>query len=290
MKLFATTTESVKHSIRNKLAVLPEVTHYVPYQPTREDYIIPKDDSDTDGQCELGLPVPPPALRQDYGGGSKEGWLRSGKENLEQMLTDLRRTGFEITPGKRILDFGCQVGRVIRHLQPFSEQSEIWGVDIMAAAIFWAKRHLGRHFRFAVVRRDGHLPFDDRYFDLIFAGSVFTHIDDMTDMWLLELRRILRPGGRLYITIHDNRSIDLLLNGQFTEGKLGRQLRDFYDRNPSLNGGFRMFTIGREPRSQVFWDRECFREEVGRFFEVREIVEIERAYQTAVVLERPTAS
>src|SRR5437763_7108256 len=48
------------------------------------------------------------------------------------------------------------------------------------------------------------LPLPGRYFDVITAFSVFTHIDeDLESAWLLELRRILTPGGLLYVTIQD---------------------------------------------------------------------------------------
>jgi SAM-dependent methyltransferase len=56
-----------------------------------------------------------------------------------------------------------------------------------------------------------HVPFEDRTFDLIYCGSVFTHISELAEAWLLELRRILRPGGYVYVTIHTRHTIDLLL-------------------------------------------------------------------------------
>ena len=52
--------------------------------------------------------------------------------------------------------------------------------------------------------------FSDSYFDLIFTGSAFTHIDDLAEAWLLELRRLLSEKGRVYITIHDRHTIALL--------------------------------------------------------------------------------
>jgi ubiquinone/menaquinone biosynthesis C-methylase UbiE len=42
-----------------------------------------------------------------------------------------------------------------------------------------------------------HLPFEDRSFDVVYAGSVFTHIDDLAQTWFLELRRVLHAGGML---------------------------------------------------------------------------------------------
>jgi SAM-dependent methyltransferase len=47
------------------------------------------------------------------------------------------------------------------------------------------------------------LPFEDASFDLVYSISVFTHLDEeMQDAWLNELKRVLRPGGILIITVH----------------------------------------------------------------------------------------
>ena len=55
-----------------------------------------------------------------------------------------------------------------------------------------------------------HLPFEDRSFGLVYCGSLFTHIDDLAEAWLAELHRVLRPGGRLYFSIHDQHSVRIL--------------------------------------------------------------------------------
>ena len=47
------------------------------------------------------------------------------------------------------------------------------------------------------------LPYSDEAFDVIYCISVFTHLDDAhTRAWLRELKRVLRPGGVLLLTIH----------------------------------------------------------------------------------------
>ena len=39
-----------------------------------------------------------------------------------------------------------------------------------------------------------HLPFEDNTFTLIYAGSVFTHILQLMDAWVMEFPRILKPS------------------------------------------------------------------------------------------------
>jgi ubiquinone/menaquinone biosynthesis C-methylase UbiE len=51
-----------------------------------------------------------------------------------------------------------------------------------------------------------HLPLGDNSFSLVYAFSVFTHIDAFELAWLAELRRILRPGGMAYLTVHTERT------------------------------------------------------------------------------------
>jgi SAM-dependent methyltransferase len=45
------------------------------------------------------------------------------------------------------------------------------------------------------------LPEADDTFDLIFCGSVFSHLTDWAP-WLLELRRVLKPAGVLLASLH----------------------------------------------------------------------------------------
>jgi ubiquinone/menaquinone biosynthesis C-methylase UbiE len=139
-------------------------------------------------------------------------WISSGKEDIDNMMGILNRSNFSIQDSNRILDFGCSSGRMIRWLFGLADQCEIWGVDISAPKIVWCQENLMPPFNFATVTILPHLPFEDRYFDFIYCGSVFTHIDDLAEAWLLELKRVLRPGGRAYVTVHDKHTADLIIN------------------------------------------------------------------------------
>src|SRR5688572_19237180 len=109
-----------------------------------------------------------------------------------------------------ILEFGCGEGRLIRWLEHLAGERESWGTDIDAGLIVWCKQNLSPPFRFITTTTVPHLPFEDRHFGFIYAGSVFTHIDDMADTWFAELRRVLRPGGKLFVTVHLRNDIALL--------------------------------------------------------------------------------
>jgi SAM-dependent methyltransferase len=78
---------------------------------------------------------------------------------------------------------------------------EISGVDIDRPAVRWARRHLGPGFQ-AIEPRPP-LPFADAAFDVVYAVSVFTHLDEEKQLdWLLEAHRVLRPGGLLIASTH----------------------------------------------------------------------------------------
>jgi SAM-dependent methyltransferase len=99
-----------------------------------------------------------------------------------------------------VLDFGCGCGRVTRYWNTFD--GEVGGGDVSAKAVAWCSANLP-FARFEVNRLEPPLAFADESFDLVYALSVFTHLTaELQLAWRDELRRVLRPGGRLLVTTH----------------------------------------------------------------------------------------
>jgi len=220
---------------------------FLPYKGDEASYLLLK----SDGRERSGFPIPPDHLRRYICyGETPELFLNSGKEHFDTMKHILRESGLFIESANRILDFGCGAGRMIRWLGNSVEQCEVWGVDIQAEHIYWCQQHLSPPFTFVTVTTAPHLPFEDRYFDLIYCGSVFSHIDDLADTWLLELRRILQPGGSLYITVCDKHSLQQLK----LWGGEWRKIIRLYEKKMIGQVDFNMFTIGRGHTSYVFYD------------------------------------
>jgi SAM-dependent methyltransferase len=237
------------------------------------------------------LPVPPQNLWLGYAN-SPEDYLANGRRRVDQTREILRATAFDLELGHHVLDFGCASGIMLRWFIDIAETGEVWGVDILSAAILWCQQNLGPPFKFVTTTSSPHLPFEDRYFDFIYAGSVFTHIADLAEAWLLELRRILRPGGRLLITVHDNESIKCILDEGMTPGLYSR-LRSFDDQTHFRTTGFSMFTIDRAPgpggagQAQVFYDLDYLLRHWTNYLKV--ITTVPRVWggkQTAVVLTK----
>lgn len=154
------------------------------------------------------LPVPPKHL-MEYGE-SPEDHLRDGEKTVATMIDVVQQAGYNIANCRKILEFGCANARLLRWLANLANQSEIWGVDIQSDKIFWAIENLNPPFNFAVNTTVPHLPFRDGYFDFIFAGSIFTYINELHIAWLLELARLLSPNGLLYLTFHDEHTLKYL--------------------------------------------------------------------------------
>src|SRR5690348_11205113 len=111
--------------------------------------------------------------------------------------------------GDRALDNGCGDGRFTGLLAEAG--AEPTGVDVADAALRRARAaHPG--IRFVRTPVEGPLPFDDGAFDLVWASEVIEHVPD-TARWLSEIRRVLRPGGRLLLTTPNHPRLAILIGG-----------------------------------------------------------------------------
>lgn len=225
--------------------------------------------------------VPPEELRR-----VGEDFLEGGRLHVDSMKEILGRHGFDLRDADGILDFGCSVGRMLRWLADLAETQPVWGVDIEVEAIRWAQQHMSPPFNFSTCSTTPHLPFEDRTFGLVYAGSVFTHIEDLADAWLLELRRITRPGGYLYLTVHDQSTMQNYLQKLPHELMSQRMAKrpDLFERL-----GVDHAVIGDRAGGNVFYDRAYLERLWGRWFDILEIVDEGWFNQTVMVLRRPEA-
>ena len=233
-----------------------------------------------------GLPVPPTELWRRWGL-TVESYLDGGRRDVETMLETVAATSAVDDSIERILDFGCAEGRMLRHLH--DAQRELWGVDINAERIAWCQQHLSPPLRFATTTTTPHLPFEDGYFDLIYAISVFTHIGELADAWFLELLRVVRPGGHIYLTIHDDHSVDVLLNKHRAEGSQ-REMVDlllrFDEATGTLGRDWLYFAVYADPGAQVFYRREDLVKKWSQVAELRETRQEAIGYQTALTFRK----
>jgi SAM-dependent methyltransferase len=106
----------------------------------------------------------------------------------------------------RVLDFGCGCGRILGWLAQRHPGTHFCGTDVDADAIEWCRRNIPVAAFFLNAPQPP-LPFDSAYFDVVYCFSIFTHLDERAgDAWLSELKRVIKPGGILILTVHGERS------------------------------------------------------------------------------------
>ncbi|MFE9629803.1 class I SAM-dependent methyltransferase [Streptomyces sp. NPDC006463] len=100
--------------------------------------------------------------------------------------------------GRRILDAGCGSGPLSAALR--DRGAVVTGIDISAGMLALARRRLGDDVDLHVVDLSDRLPFPDGAFDDVVASLVLHYLEDWGPA-LAELRRVLRPGGRLIASV-----------------------------------------------------------------------------------------
>ncbi|MGC7093112.1 class I SAM-dependent methyltransferase [Amycolatopsis lurida] len=134
--------------------------------------------------------------------GSTEHYFSVAKDALRAVLAALQVTGRP--EPKRLLDFGCGYGRVLRALRAAFPSTELIACDMDPAALASCAEAFGARAITGAPDPDHIEQVTD--VDLIWCGSVLTHLD--APNWGPLLRyfsRALAPGGVAVVTTHGRR-------------------------------------------------------------------------------------
>ena len=124
-------------------------------------------------------------------------WLLFGPSHRAIIATIKERFGNRPV---RVLDIGCGTGIFAERIRSACPNAEVVGVDLVRGMLSKGAERWRRHEgAVAAIQADSErLPFDRGTFDLVTCANSFHHYPHQAHA-LTEMRRVLRPNGRLLL-------------------------------------------------------------------------------------------
>lgn len=199
--------------------------------------------------------MPPIALMVDAHSSWSYADYKRGGLIAARLIVEMVRT--HAPDAKRIYEWGCGPGRIIRHL-PDAEflgpNREYFGSDYNRASVEWCAAYLPG-IQFTINAPAPPLPYGSASFDVTYCRSVFTHLSEQSALaWMQELERVTKPGGLICFTTQSDAHIHKLTEPE-------RALYDdggYVERTLDAEGlrGFSAFHPPRYVRETLIGDRQ----------------------------------
>ncbi len=232
------------------------------------------------------IPIPATEDREGYQGSYHFDYWLSG---LSDYRTILEHVG-PLPERAHIIDFGGASGRVARFFANGSTEWRVTVAELNINHVDYITRYFPENTRAIKLSALPYFMLAENECDLIYAFSVFTHIDVYELSWLAEIRRILKPGGKAYLTIHDETSwlnvekmsvYRVLMDSpdfgrHYVKGAPMPEERLVYEYSPNSN----------EYNCNVFHHVNYIRRIWSKWLKVVDILPGIHGHQTAVVLEK----
>lgn len=108
---------------------------------------------------------------------------------------------------ERILDIGSGTGALLHKLSAIYPDATLTGLDMALGMGVTARARVSGNHRIDFVTADAeHLPFADESYDMVLSTSTFQWLDRLEPAFL-ELKRVLRPGGRFFFALFGSRTL-----------------------------------------------------------------------------------
>lgn len=229
--------------------------------------------------------IPTTKDREGYYGNNHLSYWASGYRDMLNLLSAAAAHGVSVDT---YLDFGAASGRTVRHFAANRHDIEVLACDINRRHVDWMINYLPHSVAAFQNSSIPNLPIADSSVDLVSAFSVFTHIEAFETTWLMELKRILRPGGLAWITVHTDKTWIDMGDGW----PLYRALKSHPKFDPSVPRAVlpeeRLVFRWRDDRSyssNVFYDTSYIERVWGRIFSIVDVRRRFPEYQDVVILQ-----
>lgn len=113
----------------------------------------------------------------------------------------------------KILDIGCGTG-ILGAFYTKNQNCTVYGIEINESAYTAAKQNLHDVIKGNVEVID--LPYEDNFFDVVIMGDVLEHLINPVGT-LEKILKVLKPSGRIYITVPNIRYWRVVLDLAFKD-------------------------------------------------------------------------
>ena len=133
-------------------------------------------------------------------------WAQAGRgdemEDHHSDITEQTIALMDLQSGDRILDLGCGTGWASRRLARIAPEGEVVGIDVADEMLRRAEQASAgmKNVRYLWGSAEN-IPAQNNYFTKVLSVESFYYYDDQGKA-LDELRRVMAPGGRLFILIN----------------------------------------------------------------------------------------
>src|SRR5437588_1785286 len=133
-------------------------------------------------------------------------WAQAGRgdemEDHHSDITEQTIALMDLQPGDRILDLGCGTGWASRRLARIATSGDVVGIDVADEMLRRAEQASAgiRNVRYLWGSAEN-IPAQNNYFTKVLSVESFYYYADQGKA-LDELRRVMAPGGRLFILIN----------------------------------------------------------------------------------------
>jgi ubiquinone/menaquinone biosynthesis C-methylase UbiE len=255
---------------------------------TCEDYMRPVlSDADFHDHVDRDqIPVPAPENREGYHGERHFCYWLSGLYDYKQILEQIP----SVKQSGIIVDFGGASGRVARHFSLNHSGADIIVAELNINHIDYINDYFPGNTKALKLSSYPHFMLSDSSVDLLYAFSVFTHIDVYELSWIAEIYRILKSGSYAYLTIHSEHTWGLLPEAYLYETlKENREFKKLFRKGqpmPKERLVFEYNTGSNDYNCNVFHHSRYIEAHWGKWFNVEKVIFQGHGYQTVVILRK----